>query len=138
MDGVVRAPSPFSMTFGVLPSITATQEFVVPKSIPMTVPFTFLLKKGNIYKFRLSTMNWKTCDIVGDARGESRWTRRRKGCRKAYLQSSGGNRFLMEPRLKDRENFREGFPNQHFLCLCPYYQEMLPPPYHVNIKVLRK
>ncbi len=29
--------SAFSITFGVLPSITATQEFVVPKSIPMTL-----------------------------------------------------------------------------------------------------
>src|SRR5215213_6883312 len=41
MDGVVRAPSAFSMTFGVLPSITATQEFVVPRSMPMTLPMTF-------------------------------------------------------------------------------------------------
>ena len=37
MDGVVRIPSAFSMTFGVLPSMTATQEFVVPRSIPMTL-----------------------------------------------------------------------------------------------------
>ena len=39
-EGVVLAPSAFSMTFGVLPSITATQEFVVPKSIPHTAPRT--------------------------------------------------------------------------------------------------
>src|SRR6202451_483817 len=38
MDGVVRIPSAFSMTFGVLPSMTATHEFVVPRSIPMTLP----------------------------------------------------------------------------------------------------
>ena len=38
MDGVVRAPSEFSMTLGVVPSITATQELVVPRSIPMTLP----------------------------------------------------------------------------------------------------
>src|SRR5438876_626331 len=37
LDGVVRIPSAFSMTFGVLPSITATQELVVPRSIPMTL-----------------------------------------------------------------------------------------------------
>src|SRR5262249_36497774 len=36
-DGVVRMPSAFSMTLGVLPSITATQELVVPRSIPMTL-----------------------------------------------------------------------------------------------------
>ena len=34
-DGVVRLPSWFAMTVGSPPSMTATQEFVVPKSIPM-------------------------------------------------------------------------------------------------------
>src|ERR1700761_8244594 len=34
-DGVVRLPSLFAITTGSLPSITATQEFVVPKSIPI-------------------------------------------------------------------------------------------------------
>src|SRR5215208_3960997 len=38
IDGVVRAPSAFSMTLGVAPSMTATQEFVVPRSMPMTLP----------------------------------------------------------------------------------------------------
>src|SRR5437868_15261359 len=36
MEGVVRMPSAFSMTLGVAPSITATQELVVPRSMPMT------------------------------------------------------------------------------------------------------
>src|SRR5215208_757022 len=40
IEGVVRMPSAFSMTFGVLPSITATQELVVPRSIPMTLPIS--------------------------------------------------------------------------------------------------
>lgn len=39
-DGVVLDPSAFSNTFGVLPSITATQEFVVPRSMPHTAPRT--------------------------------------------------------------------------------------------------
>src|SRR3989344_4395091 len=34
-DGVVRLPSAFGITTGSPPSITATQEFVVPRSIPM-------------------------------------------------------------------------------------------------------
>src|SRR5882672_11036461 len=34
-EGVVRAPSEFSMTLGVLPSMMATQLFVVPRSMPM-------------------------------------------------------------------------------------------------------
>src|SRR5688572_7357251 len=36
IEGVVRMPSAFSMTLGVLPSMTATHEFVVPRSIPIT------------------------------------------------------------------------------------------------------
>merc|ERR1719277_1527231 len=38
MEGVVRMPSEFSRTFGELPSMTATQEFVVPRSMPMMLP----------------------------------------------------------------------------------------------------
>src|SRR5208282_5231361 len=37
MLGVVRAPSLFSMTRTSLPSMMATQEFVVPRSMPMTL-----------------------------------------------------------------------------------------------------
>src|SRR3546814_9933476 len=36
-DGVVRAPSAFSITLGLPPSITATQLLVVPRSIPITL-----------------------------------------------------------------------------------------------------
>jgi len=39
-DGVVRAPSAFSITRDVLPSMIETHEFVVPKSIPTTGPAT--------------------------------------------------------------------------------------------------
>jgi hypothetical protein len=35
-EGVVLIPSAFSNTLGVFPSIMATQEFVVPRSIPIT------------------------------------------------------------------------------------------------------
>ncbi len=35
MDGVVRLPSLLLMTTGSLPSITATHELVVPRSMPM-------------------------------------------------------------------------------------------------------
>src|SRR5436190_11519576 len=37
IEGVVRAPSAFSTTLALLPSITATHEFVVPRSMPMTL-----------------------------------------------------------------------------------------------------
>src|SRR5450830_398865 len=36
-DGVVRPPSAFGMTTGSPPSMTATTEFVVPRSMPMTL-----------------------------------------------------------------------------------------------------
>src|SRR5438105_14508479 len=42
IDGVVRMPSAFSMTFEVLPSMTATHELVVPRSIPMTFPMVLI------------------------------------------------------------------------------------------------
>src|SRR5579859_3732773 len=37
IEGVVRMPSLFSITLAFLPSMTATQEFVVPRSIPITL-----------------------------------------------------------------------------------------------------
>ena len=38
IEGVVRAPSWFGMTCGAPPSMTATQEFVVPRSMPISLP----------------------------------------------------------------------------------------------------
>src|SRR6187401_409328 len=46
IEGVVRAPSAFSITLGADPSITATQEFVVPRSMPMTFAIQSLLTGG--------------------------------------------------------------------------------------------
>ncbi len=40
-EGVVLAPSAFSMTLACLPSMTATQELVVPRSMPTTAPDAF-------------------------------------------------------------------------------------------------
>ena len=37
IDGVVLAPSAFSSTLGLVPSMTATHELVVPRSMPMTL-----------------------------------------------------------------------------------------------------
>src|SRR5882724_10223081 len=42
IEGVVRAPSAFSITLASLPSITATQELVVPRSIPITLVIVIL------------------------------------------------------------------------------------------------
>src|SRR5438067_13794357 len=42
-DGVSRLPSWFAMTVGLPPSTTETTEFVVPRSIPITLGITVLL-----------------------------------------------------------------------------------------------
>ena len=42
-DGVVRAPSALAMTTGSPPSMTATQLFVVPRSIPIILLITLRL-----------------------------------------------------------------------------------------------
>ena len=42
IEGVVRAPSEFSITRGCEPSMMATQELVVPRSIPMTLAMHIL------------------------------------------------------------------------------------------------
>src|SRR5262245_64330842 len=42
-DGVVRNPSALAMTLGSPPSMIATQELVVPRSIPITLPIPFFL-----------------------------------------------------------------------------------------------
>src|SRR5262245_28071750 len=46
MEGVVFAPSAFSRTLGLLPSITATHELVVPRSMPMTLAISSILSFG--------------------------------------------------------------------------------------------
>ena len=43
-DGVVRLPSALGMTTGSPPSMTATQLFVVPKSIPIILDIILFLQ----------------------------------------------------------------------------------------------
>src|SRR5215468_8258086 len=45
-EGVIRLPSALVRTFGSPPSITATTELVVPKSIPITFAIPVLLTKS--------------------------------------------------------------------------------------------
>ena len=53
-EGVVRLPSALGMTTASPPSMTATQEFVVPKSIPMILDIISFLQyeKICIYKVK--------------------------------------------------------------------------------------
>ena len=46
-EGVVRAPSAFSITFGVLPSMMATHELVVPRSMPIILLMRTLSRSFN-------------------------------------------------------------------------------------------
>src|SRR3974390_2350785 len=48
-EGVVRLPSTLGMTLGSPPSIMATQELVVPKSMPMTFDMEGFLLSSLIY-----------------------------------------------------------------------------------------
>src|SRR6266536_2588459 len=41
-EGVVRAPSALGITMGTPPSTTATQELVVPRSMPITFDLPYL------------------------------------------------------------------------------------------------
>src|SRR6185436_6138677 len=46
IEGVVRAPSRLAITLGLPPSMTAMQQLVVPRSMPMTLPMSGLLAAG--------------------------------------------------------------------------------------------
>src|SRR5664279_6317435 len=52
-DGTVRPPSADAITVGSPPSITATTEFVVPRSIPMILPMLVVSPRGLLACFRL-------------------------------------------------------------------------------------
>src|SRR5690349_15592999 len=51
IEGVVRAPSAFSITLALLPSMIETHELVVPRSMPIALAMTcFLLRASAIAK----------------------------------------------------------------------------------------
>ena len=70
-DGVVRPPSAFGMTTGSPPSMTATTELVVPRSMPMT----------------LSAISSPVCEWRGDCHPADGFMRRKTGA--AFLRQSG-------------------------------------------------
>src|SRR6185437_748118 len=74
MDGVVRSPSEFSMTRVLVPSMTATHELVVPRSIPMILLMFQLLKGLRSKDRRILNTNWGLAAFsqVGAAKGRDR------------------------------------------------------------------
>jgi hypothetical protein len=49
IDGVVRSPSLFSITLGLPPSMIATQELVVPRSMPMILPMGVEMSRPGLF-----------------------------------------------------------------------------------------
>src|SRR3712207_6973753 len=76
-EGVVRAPSTFSMTFGVPPSMTATQLLVVPKSIPMTLamclyPSSYQPHRSEEHTSELQSRQYLVCRLLLEKKKEDR------------------------------------------------------------------
>ena len=80
-EGVVRAPSEFSITRGCEPSITATHEFVVPRSIPITEPRISSLQckvhesEANIVRRGLGAQDPNVASSARKDRPSVRWGR---------------------------------------------------------------
>ena len=67
IEGVVLRPSLLGITTGSLPSITATQELVVPKSIPIIFPISLFLKcfYSNLFHvFNVPVPSQSLCQIT--------------------------------------------------------------------------
>src|ERR1700704_831378 len=73
MDGVVRPPSAFSITLALFPSITATQELVVPRSMPIAFAMIRLLVQkllvNGFPRFRWCSINRR--DAPGGSGGRT-------------------------------------------------------------------
>src|ERR1700740_3656383 len=61
IEGVVRAPSEFSMTTGSPPSITAIQELVVPRSIPRILAIRRIGLRGTLHAKKRKARNLTEC-----------------------------------------------------------------------------
>ena len=86
MDGVVRAPSLFSSTVACPPSITAMQEFVVPRSIPRILLIVSILSVCVVLTFPSTNLRQRPTDL----------RRRRELILPSLLQMACQFLFLME------------------------------------------
>src|SRR5690349_24249840 len=76
-DGVVRPPSAFSRTVGSPPSMTATQELVVPRSIPIV--FATLLLPPGVSLTKPKKSKWQYGRSLEGSQGDFETFRRRVG-----------------------------------------------------------
>src|ERR1700730_16562007 len=115
IDGVVRPPSAFSITLALFPSITATQELVVPRSIPIAFAMSGLLvsRRARIASTpgsdRASGLSWFRFKLsaiaqMRDAQGASRET---ANASRNRLRGSSG--FLGFAGFLDLDLLRLGF-----------------------------
>src|SRR5512138_2213259 len=61
IEGVVREPSEFSMTLGLPPSMIATHEFVVPRSMPMIFAMVRFLLLKSLVRNGVSAHGFQAC-----------------------------------------------------------------------------
>ena len=85
MDGVVRSPSLFSMTRGLLPSMTATQEFVVPRSMPMVLAIADAPGCRRVLQMRNMRCEAANSTGRGSFRGRRLGSLRREVAQSGYL-----------------------------------------------------
>src|ERR1700722_13739601 len=105
IDGVVRPPSAFSITLALFPSITATQELVVPRSMPIAFAMTRLLvQKMRVSAFAISDFVRSIC---GTRR--ARWEERRPARPRGRLGDSSGRLILLLGLFLDLDFLRLGF-----------------------------
>src|SRR3954462_10518063 len=68
IEGVVREPSLFSMTLGLPPSMMATHEFVVPRSMPMIFAMSVFLgvRKACVVVWKVGLFRADSSGLLGD------------------------------------------------------------------------
>src|SRR6202012_2342594 len=105
IDGVVRPPSAFSFTLALFPSITATQELVVPRSMPIAFAMIRLL----VQKMRVNA--FAVSDFVRSICGTRLVRVRRKDGQRVPrpLGDSCGGLILLLSLLLDLDSLRLGF-----------------------------
>src|SRR3984957_1199589 len=105
IDGVVRPPSAFSITLALFPSITATQELVVPRSMPIAFAMIRLLvQKMRVNAFAVSDFVRLICG-TRQVRREVKTASASRG----RLGDSSGGPILLLGLFLDLDFLRLGF-----------------------------
>src|SRR5262249_11417433 len=79
-DGVVLPPSSLGITLGSPPSITATQEFVVPRSIPIILAIFGSFHRYKCLFFNISRLHYTVLWELSEMLSRIRCARGGMGC----------------------------------------------------------